>query len=180
MLFPASPLSRLPRVAIFDRVARLASVATGNIGLFQGSVNVADFRKLAMAAILADGKVDEAEVKVLGKELKGEDGKITDDGLQFLLDLRGTAQRKAKAKKEELTEAFEKFFFKVVTDTVLKDGKIDKDEVAWLRKSLFADKKIDDREYKLLTDLQKKAKTRHADFETLVKDCEALRAKAKK
>ena len=31
---------------------------------------MADWRKMAMAAILADGKVDEGEVKLLQKELK--------------------------------------------------------------------------------------------------------------
>lgn len=141
---------------------------------------MADFRKLAMATILADGRIDDAEVKVLGKELKGEDGKIDTAGVKFLFELREAAQKKAKAKKEEVSEAFEKFFFKVIDEVILKDGKVDKKEVAWLRKNLFADGKIDDREWKYLEDLNKKAKEKHADFATLLKDCEDARARVKK
>jgi len=39
---------------------------------------MADWRKLALDAILADGKIDEAEVRVLKKELWA-DGKIDDE-----------------------------------------------------------------------------------------------------
>lgn len=141
---------------------------------------MADFRKLALAAILADGKIDDAEVKVLGKELKGEDGKIDAAGLDFLRDLRASAQKKAKAKKEDVSEVFEKFFFKVVSEAVLADGKIDKEEVGWLRETLFADKKIDDGEWAFLATLNKKAGEKHADFATLLADCEKARNKVKK
>src|SRR4051794_19421032 len=103
---------------------------------------MADWRKVAMAAILADGKVDAVEVKVLQKELKEEDGKIGEEGVKFLLDLRVAAQKKAKAKKEEVSEDFEKFFFKIITENVLKDGKIDSTEAAWLEENLLSDKKI--------------------------------------
>jgi hypothetical protein len=141
---------------------------------------MADWRKVAMAAILADGQVDEAEVKVLQKELKGPSGKIEREGVKFLLELRETAQKKAKAKNGSLNEVFEKFFFKVLTDNVLKDGKIDATEAGWLRTNLFADKQIDDREWAFLTTISKKAKSKSPAFETLVKDCEAYRARAKK
>ena len=68
---------------------------------------MADWRKLSMAALLAEGKIDEAGCKVLKKEL-WEDGKIDDEEVKFLIELREAAQRKAKAKKEELTAAFNK------------------------------------------------------------------------
>src|SRR5215213_4263204 len=104
---------------------------------------MADWRKVALAAILADGKVDDTEVKVLQRELKEADGKIGEDGIKFLLELRATAQKKAKAKKEELTDSFEKFFAKVVTDNVLKEGKIDATSATWLKDNLFSEKKVD-------------------------------------
>jgi hypothetical protein len=141
---------------------------------------MADWRKVAMAAILADGKVDAEEVKVLQRELKGADGTVDDEGMKFLLELRETAQKKAKAKKEALTDSFEKFFFKVITDNVLKDGKVDAAEAGWLRKNLFADKKIDDKEWEFMTTVNKKAKTKSPEFDQLYKDCEAFRAKAAK
>lgn len=136
-----------------------------------------DWRKVSMAAILADGKIDEAEVKCLQKELKGTAG-ILPEGVTFLVELREVAQKKAKAKKEDLTPAFEKFFFKAVTEHVLKDGKISAYEADWLRTSLFADKKIDDREWEFIQAINKKAKEKSPEFDQLFKDCEAAHAKA--
>jgi hypothetical protein len=120
----------------------------------EGDESMADWRKVAIAAILADGKIDETECKVLKKELYA-DGKIDMDEVKFLIELRNTAQKKAKAKKEELTPAFEKLFFKAIEDNVLKDGKIDEAEVKWLREMLFADGKIDEGEKKFLDSLKK-------------------------
>lgn len=144
---------------------------------------MADFRKLAIAAILADGKIDEAEVKVLSKELKNAEKKYDDDAIHFLVDLREVAQKKAKANKEELTDKFEDFFFKVIQENVLKDGKIDAKEAGWLRQTLFADGKIDGREMKFMETLNKKAKEKAPAFETLYQDCEKkhnAQSKAKK
>ncbi len=142
---------------------------------------MADWKKVAMAAILADGKIDEAEVKVLKKELYA-DNKIDMDEVKFLIELRNVAQKKAKAKKEELNPAFEKFFFKAIEDNVLKDGKIDEKEVKWLEEMLFADGKIDAGERKFLESLKKKAKDNvHESFNQLYeKATKAKEAKAKK
>jgi hypothetical protein len=137
-----------------------------------------EWRKVCIAAILADGKVDEGEVKMLQKELKASTGGIHPEGMTFLIDLREAATKKAKAKKEQLTEVFEKYFFKTVTDYILKDGKISSHEADWLRQTLFADKKIDDREWKFLQTVYKKAKEKSPEFEQLYKDCEATHQKA--
>jgi uncharacterized membrane protein YebE (DUF533 family) len=137
---------------------------------------MADYRKLAIAALLADGKIDDTEVKVLGKELKEANGKIGKDGIKFLVELRNTAQKKTK---EELPESFEKFFFKVVTDNVLEDGKIDASEANWLRTTLFADGKIDNREMAFLKNLSKKATSKSQAFEKLYAECEAKHGRAK-
>src|SRR2546423_231136 len=107
---------------------------------------MADWRKVALAALLADGKIDDAEVKLLRKEL-WEDNEIDQEEVKFLIELRNTAQKKAKAAKEEVSPAFERLFFKAVTDNVLKDGGIDAAEATWLRTMLFADGKIDANEY---------------------------------
>jgi uncharacterized tellurite resistance protein B-like protein len=131
---------------------------------------MADWRKLALSAILADGVVDEAEVKVLKKELWA-DGKIDKEEVEFLIELRNAYQKKAKAKKEELTPAFERLFFKAMEENVLEDGNIDASEAAWLRKMLFADKKIDDGEKKFLTKLKKTAKSTSPEFEQLYQEC---------
>src|SRR6516162_1779650 len=71
---------------------------------------MADWRKLAMQAILADGKIDDTEVKILKKEFFA-DNKIDDSEVKFLLELRETAQKKARARKEEPSASFDAFFF---------------------------------------------------------------------
>jgi hypothetical protein len=134
---------------------------------------MADWRKVAMAAILADGVIDETEVKVLKKELWA-DGKISMGEVEFLIDLRNAAQKKAKAKKETLKPAFTNLFFKALEANVLKDEKIDDKEANWLRKMLFADGKIDADEKKFLAKLKKGAKKgTSAGFEKLYQECMA-------
>jgi hypothetical protein len=137
-----------------------------------------EWRKVAMAALLADGKIDEVEVGLLRRELKSSEGTFLQEGVHFLRDLRVAAQKKAKARKEEVSEVFEKFFFKVVQDYLLKDGKISEHEAKWLRENLFADRTIDDREWALLTALNKRATSKSAGFTRLYQECEAARTKA--
>ena len=102
---------------------------------------MADWRKLAKAALLADGKIDDVEVKLLRKELFA-DGKIDADEVKFLIDLRNTAQKRAKAAKQTVNPKFEALFFKAIEANVLQDGKIDAAEARWLRGMLFADQVI--------------------------------------
>src|SRR4051794_19770359 len=106
-----------------------------------------DWRKATLEAILADGTVDDTEVKLLGKALKGSEGKIDEEGIGFLIELRNAYSRKAKAKNEPLSESFEKFFFKTVQDHVLKEGKINGKSAGYLRDTLFAGGKVDDAGY---------------------------------
>jgi uncharacterized tellurite resistance protein B-like protein len=133
---------------------------------------MADFRRLALETILADGKIDDAEVRVLQKELWA-DGKIDAKEVEFLIELRNSAQKKAKAKKEEVNPKFETLFFKAIEQNVLRDGKISTKEANWLRKMLFADGKIDDNEKKFLTRIKKSATKTSPDFEQLYQECVA-------
>jgi hypothetical protein len=135
---------------------------------------MADWRKLAMSALLADGKIDDTEVKVLRKALWA-DGKIDDDEVKFLIDLRNAAQKKAK---KGLRPKFEAMFFKAVEENVLVDGKIDAKEAGWLRGMLFADGKIDNNEKKFLEKIKKAAKSTSPEFDRLYEDC-MVKAKAK-
>jgi uncharacterized tellurite resistance protein B-like protein len=131
---------------------------------------MANWRKLAITTLLADGKIDDDEVKALKKEL-WEDGKIDDEEVRFLIDLRNQAQIKAKAKKEEVNPKFTTLFFKAIEENVLKDGKIDAAEAGWLRGMLYADGKIDEDEKKFLARIKKAAKSTSPQFETLYEDC---------
>jgi uncharacterized tellurite resistance protein B-like protein len=133
---------------------------------------MADWRKLAMDAILADGEIDDAEVRVLQKELFA-DQKIDKEEVQFLIELRNSAQKKAKAKKITVNPKFETLFFKAIQHNVLRDGRIDAKEANWLRTMLFADKKIDDNEKKFLKRIHKEATQKSPEFEQLYQECAA-------
>jgi uncharacterized membrane protein YebE (DUF533 family) len=129
---------------------------------------MADFRKLSIAALLADGKIDDAEVKVIKKELYA-DGQIDRKEVEFLIDLRNAAQRKAAG--GALSTAFENLFFKAITDNVLQDGVISTKEATWLRNMLFADGKIDDNEKKFLKKLKAGATKTSPAFDALYTEC---------
>jgi uncharacterized tellurite resistance protein B-like protein len=131
---------------------------------------MADWRKVALAAILADGVIDDAEIKVLKKELWA-DGKIDKKEVEFLIELRNQAQKKARARKEEVSAGFERLFFKAIEENVLADGNIDAKEARWLREMLYADKKIDDNEKKFLGRLKKAAKKTSPAFDALYEEC---------
>ncbi len=123
---------------------------------------MADFRKLAKTVILADGVIDENEVKILRKELYA-DGVIDKKEVEFLIELRNEAKT--------CSPAFIKFFFKAIKDNVLKDGAIDKAEAGWLRKMLFADGVIDADEKKFLKDLKREATKVSPQFQALYDEC---------
>jgi hypothetical protein len=131
---------------------------------------MANWRKLALAAILADGQIDDNEVKILKKELYA-DGVIDREEVEFLVELRNQAQKKAKG--ADLSAAFERFFFKAVEENVLADGTIDATEASWLRAMLFADKKIDANEKKFLKRLKQQAKSTSPPFNALYDECMA-------
>lgn len=133
---------------------------------------MADWRKLALEAILADGKIDDPEVKILQREL-WSDKTIDREEVEFLIELRNKAQKKAKAKKEEVNPKFERLFFKAIEENVLEDGKISAAEAGWLREMLFADRKIDDNEKKFLNSLKKKATHASPEFDRLYQECVA-------
>jgi uncharacterized tellurite resistance protein B-like protein len=124
---------------------------------------MADWQKLAIRAILADGKIDDAEVKILQKELYA-DGVIDTSEVKFLINLRNEA-------KGNVTPAFTKFFFKAVKDNLLKDGAIDAAEAKWLRSMLYADGKIDEDEKKFLKELKRAAKKTSSAFDKLYTEC---------
>jgi uncharacterized tellurite resistance protein B-like protein len=135
---------------------------------------MADWRKVAIAVILADGKIDEPEVKVLRKHLWA-DGKIDREEVKFLIELRNTAQKKAKAAKRRMNPKFEALFFKAIGENVLKDGSIDTREAKWLRDMLFADGKIDANEKKFLNKIKKGAKKTSPEFDKLYQECLAAK-----
>jgi hypothetical protein len=139
-----------------------------------------EWRQVCINSLLADGKVDEPEIKVLRTEFKTGAGGLSQEGATFLRDLRIAYTKKAKAKKEKLSDAFEKYFFSTIKSYILKDGEISEHEAKWLRENLFADNKIDDKEWKFLQELKKKATKTSNAFLQLCADAEKKRNKPAK
>jgi uncharacterized tellurite resistance protein B-like protein len=115
------------------------------------------------ARVLADGVIDEAEVKELRTELYA-DGKIDRDEANLLFEIRNQAKKTCAS--------FDKLCFDAVKENVLTDGSIDADEAAWLRKMLFADGKIDAQEKQFLSELRAQAKQVSPEFQKLVDECQ--------
>ncbi len=108
--------------------------------------------------ILATGKVDSHELKVLQQQLYAR-GKIGRPEADFLVELYKRVQH--------LTPAFEQFFYQAIKNHILAHGRIDSEEAAWLRRMLFADGRIDDRERRFLRELRGEAREVSHEFEAL-------------
>jgi hypothetical protein len=126
-----------------------------------------DWRTMAVDLVLNDG-IDDGGVRVLRKHLY-ENGTIDRKGVDFLVDLRNRAQRKAKG--NPLSPGFERFFFKAIEDYILEDGTIGTSEAKWLQGMLFSDGKADASERRFLTGLKKKATNKNKTFNSLYEEC---------
>jgi hypothetical protein len=124
---------------------------------------MADWKKLASAALLADGKIDDNEVKLLNRELFA-DNVIDDEEMDFLIHLRKSAQSKAKAAKAEVNPNFEKLFQSAVEKHVLTGNKVEASKAEKLGSILG---KPSDSSKKFLTGLKKKASEGGAEFNAL-------------
>jgi hypothetical protein len=111
--------------------------------------------------ILATGKVDGPELERLRRELYAHD-KIERPEADFLVELHKRVQH--------LSPAFEQFFYQAIKDYILVHRRIDAEEVAWLRRMLFADGQIDDEERKFLHELKGEAKQVSREFEALFEE----------
>ena len=125
---------------------------------------MADFRTLAKDLCLADGKIDDAETKILKKHLYA-DGKIDQSELEFLIALRSDAQ-----KKRGCGASFESFFMKAVYDSILGNGIISNAEAKLLRKAIYADGKVEDDERRLVKRLKAAARKTAPAFDRLYKE----------
>lgn len=126
---------------------------------------MADWRKLSKELLLADGKIDEAETRIIREELLA-DNRIDDTELDFLLELKRSANG--------LALSFNQLVFEAVKKNILEDGRISPSEAEWLRRWILADGKVDAPEKKLLQDLKAGAKQTCPEFENLYKKCMAM------
>jgi uncharacterized tellurite resistance protein B-like protein len=121
---------------------------------------MADWRKLAKALALADGRIDTKETEIIKREILA-DGKLDKSELEWLVDLRNSAT--------SVVGAFNEFFFKMVKEVILDDSEITDNEANWLSKLIFADGQVDESEKKFMIDLKADAKKVSPAFEALFK-----------
>jgi len=106
-------------------------------------------------SILADGIIDELEVKQL-REVLYADGIIDEEEAEFLFELNDAVSGKKNH------PSWGKLFIEAITSFLLEDekspGEVDEDEAKWLIKKIQGDGKLDEIEAALLKNLKSKAK----------------------
>jgi len=104
-------------------------------------------------SILADGVIDEQEVKQL-REVLYADGVIDKEEAEFLFELNDAVSGK------ENHSSWGILFIEAITSFLLEDeispGVVDEDEAAWLLAKLLGDGKLDGIELSLLQNLRSK------------------------
>jgi uncharacterized membrane protein YebE (DUF533 family) len=104
------------------------------------------------SSILADGVIDEAEVKQL-REVLYADGKIDKEEADFLFELNDAVSGKANH------SSWETLFVEAISAYLLEDGVIDDEETQWLLAKIQGDGQLDKTEKALLANLKSKAKS---------------------
>lgn len=124
---------------------------------------MADYRKLAIQLIAADGKVNGSEIKLLKKALY-EDGKVSHEEVTFLADVRAAVLKKAK----RASAKFDAFYLKTLAESFLDNGVVSADEVVMINKFVISDKSIKNgAKKKFLDGLKSKATMLAPDFDKL-------------
>jgi uncharacterized tellurite resistance protein B-like protein len=119
---------------------------------------MAEWRKLAKHALLADGRIDTREVQILRQALFA-DNRIDRSELEFLKELHNEAN--------SYVRAFIDLFIDGVKSYMLADGVISATETNWLRKAILADGKVDEDEKRLLRELKESARSTSPEFDAL-------------
>jgi len=106
-------------------------------------------------SILADGVIDEAEVKQL-REILYADGKIDKEEAEFLFELNNAVSG------EDNHPSWEALFVEALTSFLLEDdsspGEIDGEEAKWLLAKIQGDGQLDKTEKVLLNNLKARSK----------------------
>lgn len=117
-------------------------------------------------SILADGVIDEQEVKQLHKVLYA-DGVIDKEEAEFLFELNDAVSGKANHPSWGI------LFVEAITSFLLEDeaspGSVDENEAEWLLDKIQGDGKLDDIEVSLLKNLKLKAKGLPQSLSSLLK-----------
>lgn len=124
-----------------------------------------DWRGFAKKLLLKDGSISEVETALLQRAIL-EDCAVDPDELVFLLELK----HEAKTRHPD----FDAFVGRVLASRILRDGKIDAEEVKWLRKMIYEDGIIRGDEFAMLLKLEQQAQLVCPEFYTLLKEATGL------
>lgn len=117
-------------------------------------------------SILADGVIDEQEVKQL-REVLYADGVIDKEEAEFLFELNDAVSGKDNHPSWKI------LFIEAITSFLLEDetspGVVDEGEANWLLAKIQGDGKLDDIELSLLNNLKTKAKQLPQSLSNLLK-----------
>ena len=125
---------------------------------------MANWRQLAMSALLADGTIDEREVEILRKEFFA-DRRIDRAEMEFLLE--------ARKKAGSCVPSYEKLLFEALRSVILEGGVITAEKTEWIRQFIYADGKVDAAEKHWLRELKKMADRVSPEFDALYNRCMA-------
>ena len=112
--------------------------------------------------VVNKGRVGVQELKVV-LSIRYDDGKIDRAEADFLVELRNRTRYR--------TEAFEQFFYRALVDHLLADGRLGREETAWLRQRLFPEFLSDDAGRQFLGLLKTEARLVCPEFEALCAEC---------
>jgi hypothetical protein len=112
--------------------------------------------------VVHKGRVGVHELRVV-LSVRYDNGKIDRAEADFLVELRNRMRYR--------TEAFEQFFSRTLADYLLADGRLGREETAWLRQRLFPDGLSDDAGRRLLELLQAEARLVCPEFAALCAEC---------
>lgn len=116
-------------------------------------------------SILADGVIDEQEVKQL-REVLYADGVIDKEEAEFLFELNDAVSGK------ENHPSWATLFIEAITSFLLEDetspGEVDEEEAKWLANKIQGDGKLDEIEAGLLKNIKAKAKKMPASLTNLL------------
>lgn len=123
---------------------------------------MADFRTIAIRLLAANGKIDSHEIKLLKKMIVTE-GKVSQEDLSFLADVRAALYKKAK----KASSKYDAFYLKCIQDSCLENGEIGAAELAKLEPIISDGTFKRSVKKKLLDGLKKKANAVAAEYEGL-------------
>src|SRR5262249_33289020 len=123
---------------------------------------MADWRRLAKAVLLAGGGIEQRKDALLRNEVCAPKSPQPTD-VPYLFEAKRGAYKAVPAFTTLLNEA--------IRTTILADGAISANEVAWLRDYILADGQVDEDEKKLLKELKLLADRVCPEFLALYNEC---------